>query len=343
MPREWPGVSVVVAAYREQSVIAEKVSNTLENGYPGSIEVLVVVDDPETAAAARTTAARVIEGTERKGKASALNTGIRESTFPVIVLTDANAMLDPGSLERLVRWLDAPGTGAVAGEKRLAAGESQGMYWEFESWLKRREVRFGTTISVTGELIALRRAEYRAIPPDVSVDDLWIALDVVEDGGRIAYEPLARAHESAAISPRDEWERRTRIIAGALDVAWRRRRLLAPGTGGVAPQLWGHLLVRSSPGPISQLLLLARALSASRRSRVARLFVAVHALAAFSLALDARGKRLPAPARLGAQVLFLQSAGVGGTIRWARRRANPELWPKPERVVAARSESGDDD
>lgn len=319
-----------MAAYREAAVIEAKVADTLANGYAGDVDVLVVADDELTAAAARRTPARVIEPGARQGKAAALNLGVREATGEVVVLTDANAFLAPGSLAAMVRWFDDPTIDAVAGEKRVAE-EGEGAYWRYESWLKEREFAAGTTIAVVGEVAAVRRSAWRDIPPDCAVDDLWIAFDVVEGGGRIAYEPAASASEDPNERLADDWERRTRILTGMLDVCWRRRALLGPSSP-IAVQLWGHKVLRSTVGPLAHLLLLLRAVRAARHSPLAALFVLGHALAGGGIAARASGRPVPKPLRPAAQVALLQAVALGGMARYLRG-SRPALWPKPERVV----------
>jgi poly-beta-1,6-N-acetyl-D-glucosamine synthase len=324
----WPDVSVIVPAYLEADVIAAKVAGVRAQDYPGTVEVLVVADDRGTADAARAAQATVVEPGRRMGKSGALNLGVEAAKHEVIVLTDANAMLADGALSALVEPLRDPTIMAVAGEKRVADA-AEGVYWRFESWLKRKEASTGTTIGLVGELAAVRRRVWRPLPVDVAVDDLWIALDVIENGGRIAYAPEASTIEEAGEGLRSQWERRTRVVSGTLDVLWRRRALLRPGSR-VADQLWGHRLVRSSVGPLAHVVLLLRALRASRTSPVARLFLLGHIGAAVALLRSARGADLSAPERLAAQVLFLQAVGVGGVVRYARRERLAK-WPKVSR------------
>src|SRR5207237_6071719 len=175
--------------------------------------------------AAQGTEAKVVPFERRTGKAGALNRGVEASGHPIIVITDANTQLDPGAIAELTRSLADGSVGAVTGEKHV---EGEGLYWRFEAWLKQRESDLGTTIALDGALAALRRAEYLPLPTDVVVDDLWLALDVVDTGMRVVYEPRAISRESATKTWPVEWERRTRIVAGTLDVLWRRRALLAP-------------------------------------------------------------------------------------------------------------------
>jgi hypothetical protein len=251
--------------------------------------------------------------------------------MPVVVFTDANAMIEPGGLASLVRWLEEPTVGAVAGEKRVITARGESVYWAFEAWLKRLENRTGATIGLCGELAALRRSDYVDLPSDVAVDDLWLALDVVEQHKRVVYEPAARVSEDASASAGLEWGRRTRIICGALDVLWRRRRHLVPGRSPVAGQLWGHRLVRSLLGPVAHAGLVLGAVGSARRSRVARLFLAVHAVGLVAVWREERSAKVTPAERLLAQVLFLQAVGLAGVVRWLRRD-RPVFWQKEERV-----------
>src|SRR5688500_9137640 len=51
-PAAWPPISVIVAAYREAAVIDAKIGDLRRNEYPGSLEIIVVADDEQTARAA---------------------------------------------------------------------------------------------------------------------------------------------------------------------------------------------------------------------------------------------------------------------------------------------------
>jgi poly-beta-1,6-N-acetyl-D-glucosamine synthase len=327
---EWPDVTVVVPAYLESGVVADKVRDTLDNGYPGSLEVVVVADDRETAEAASSTPAHVLSFEGRLGKAEAINRAAAASDSPVLVLTDANTKLAQGSLARLVRWFADPSIWAVAGEKAVLDGGGEAMYWRFESWLKRRESRTGTTIGLVGELAAFRRNRLRPLPNDLIVEDLWLALDVVEEGGRVVYEPTARAEELPSPSPRLDWQRRTRIVTGLLDVLWRRRRLLLPGTSPVTAQLWGHRLVRSSVGPIAHIGLLVYALRSAHRSWPARVLAATHVLGGVALVRMLQGTARTRLERAAAQVLYLQAVALAGTLRYLSGD-RPALWKKTGR------------
>lgn len=324
----WPALSVVIPAYREQGVIADKVADLLANGYPGELEVLVVADDRATAAVAGTTSARVIENHDRRGKAAALGRGVAAAAGEIIVMTDANTVLSPGSLTALVRWFADGSVGAVAGEKQVES-MGEGIYWRYESWLKRREFRLGSTIGLVGELAAIRRSAWSPLPVDVAVDDLWIALDVLGRGWRVAYEPQAVALEAAAEHWDETWERRTRVVAGTFDLMWRRRSLLV-GADLVAAELWGHKLLRQSVGPLAHLLGIVLAFRASRRSVFAAVVVTGHVAGAAAAVGLLMNRTVPRVAAVGGEVLFLHTVALAGLVRYLRGD-RPAVWIKPER------------
>jgi len=346
-PGALPSLTVLVPAFREAGVIADKVDDLRANGYPGPLEVLVIADgDPETADAAERAGARVLTGSERLGKSRALNWGFAETDTPIVVLSDANNRLAPGALAFMVEHFADPHVGAVAGEKlEDDGGGGESLYWRFESWLKRREDRLGTTIGLVGELSAIRAEAWRPIPDDVVNDDLWAVLDIIEQGYRVAYEPRARAIEPAVASLAAQWERRTRIVSGGLQVLVRRRRQLRPSAGLVAAELWGHRLVRLTVSPLSHLALLALSVNKLRSSALARAFLLANLCACAGLVSGTRVAEPPAqdestghtPRHLLAvafsgagQVMFLQAVALGGMVRYARGD-RPTMWSTAER------------
>jgi biofilm PGA synthesis N-glycosyltransferase PgaC len=335
-PPAWPAVTVVVPAFQEAGVISSKVADIQANGYPGPIEILVVADgDPVTAERAQAAGARVLCPPERLGKAQALNAGFEAATAPVVVITDANNHIAPGSIAALVCHFEDPTVGAVAGEKTEADGSGESLYWRFESWLKRREWRLGTTIGLVGELAAVRADAWRPIPPDVATDDLWTALDLSARGHRIAYEPRALAVDPPVGSLHQRWERRTRSVSGALYVFARKRHLLRPAEGLIAAEIWGHRLARYTLSPLAHLALVAMAISRAGTSRLARVFLLGHVLGAVSLtrrAVNQSAQIGVVPTALG-QALFLQAVALGGLWRYLRGDRRTQ-WHRIERNEA---------
>ncbi|MGD0378689.1 MAG: glycosyltransferase [Acidimicrobiales bacterium] len=337
-PESWPAVTVLVAAYGEAQCIGPKVRDALANGYPGQLDVMVVADaDIETAVQAEHAGATVVTADDRLGKAQAINLGFSKVTAPVVVITDANNTLSRGAIAAMVRHFGDPAVGAVAGEKVEADGAGEDLYWRFESWLKQREWRLGTTIGLVGELAAIRTDAWRPIPPDIAIDDLWIALDLSGRGYAIAYEPSAKAVEPPVHTLGQQWERRTRSVANALHVFQRRRSELGPSGGLVAAEIWGHRLARYTVSPLAHVALLWIAVRRVRSSRLAKLFLLGHGIGIWTVARRATsetehldepaGDAVPGTsgadlARCGANALgqgvFLQAVALGGIVRYLR-------------------------
>ena len=66
----------------------------------------------------------------------------------------------------------------MAGEKRVrqegdkaASGAGEGLYWKYESFLKRLDTRFYSVVGAAGELYAIRTSLFQPVPADAILDD----------------------------------------------------------------------------------------------------------------------------------------------------------------------------
>jgi biofilm PGA synthesis N-glycosyltransferase PgaC len=98
------------------------------------------------------------------------------------------------------------------GSNETATGE--GLYWKYESFLKKTDSEFYSVVGAAGELFSLRRELYESIPDEVILDDFVISMKVAQKGYRIIYEPNAYAMELPSFSIKDEQKRKIRIAAG---------------------------------------------------------------------------------------------------------------------------------
>ncbi len=341
----WPAVTVVVAAYNEADWIAAKVRDTLAQDYPGALGLLVVADGSTDATAeiARQSGAAVLFEPERRGKAAALNRAMAHVATPLVVFTDANALLAPGALRALVAPFADPGVGAVAGEKRVAGGTGgaagEGLYWRYESALKRLDSRLGSVVGAAGELVALRTERFCPLEEDTLLDDFVLSLRIAGAGFRVAYAPEAAAVEGPSASMEDEWTRKVRICAGGWQAMTRLRGLLNPLRHGLLTvQYVSHRVLRWTLAPallpLALVLNLVLAGSGPVYAGLLAAQVAFYGIAALGWALRnrevaIRGFRLPL------YVVFMHAAVFPGIARfllgrqsvaWARaRRSGPAL------------------
>jgi cellulose synthase/poly-beta-1,6-N-acetylglucosamine synthase-like glycosyltransferase len=271
-PDTLPSVTMVVPAYNERAYLPAKLANCLAQTYPPDrVHLLFVVEGSTDGSAEYLTEQRltlpnltVIDGTERLGKVMAMNNAMRRVTTPITVFTDANTRLNPDALRWLVRGFEGTNVGCVTGEKRIdmtseegAAGSGEGLYWKYESWLKRMDARLHTIVGAAGELFAIRTDLYEPVEPDTLLDDFVISLRIAGRGFRVEYEPEAYALERPAYSILDEQKRKIRIAAGGFQAMQRLAYLWNIGRyGWLTVQYVSHRVLRWAVTPACLPLLL---------------------------------------------------------------------------------------
>jgi len=246
-----PSVTMLVPVHNEAGVIERKVENTRAIEYPGQFECLFVSDSTdETDALLRESigpSMDLLALEERRGKSHAINRGLEEVDSEVVVFSDANTMYEPDAVTELVGPLADPDVGCVTGRLRLvdAAGETaESAYWRYELRLRALESRLGSTVSVNGGLMALRRADVDPLPESALTDDQVLALRQLRAGRSVVYQPDAVATETTTGSLAAEFDRRVRIGAGNYQtLAWF-ADLLDPRRGFVAVSFFSHKVLR---------------------------------------------------------------------------------------------------
>ena len=232
-----PEVTVFIAAYNEADCIERKLRNTLDLSYPEGKLHIVVVTDGSTDGTDRKARAfkdvRVFHQDTRQGKLAAVNRVMPFVLTPITVFTDANTLLNNEALDMLVCAFHDPFVGAVAGEKRIAkmtgggpAEAGEGLYWRYESALKKFDSRLVSVVGAAGELFAIRTHLYENLPSDTIIEDFVLTLGIAAKGYRVVYEPRAYATELASASVKEEMKRKVRIAAGGFQAMVRKKELL---------------------------------------------------------------------------------------------------------------------
>jgi biofilm PGA synthesis N-glycosyltransferase PgaC len=221
-----PFVSFIVAAYNEEDCIAQKIENSLAQDYPADrIEFLFITDGSSDATASLVShypAVRKLHQPERRGKSAALNRAVGAATGDILIFSDANTLLNKEAVLNIARHYRDPEIGGVAGEKKVLSspngmgevGDGEGLYWKYESFLKKLDSQFYSVVGAAGELFSLRRSLYEHISENVILDDFVCSLKVAQKGYRVLYEPDAYAMELPSFSITDERKRKVRIAAG---------------------------------------------------------------------------------------------------------------------------------
>ena len=277
--REGRFVSAVVPAYRERTTIGGLVTLLLHHPESPVAEVVVVADDDaDTAEVARSAGAVVVDGPGRGGKAGAVNRGVARAQHDVVLLMDANVDLDVQAVRRLVAHVDS-GRLDLAGGVRTEQGHAgESMYWAFENATKAAEHRLGGSLALVGELLCLRRDLFRPIPAWVRVDDVFLAVDFATRRKRVSVDTTCVTVEASA-SPRDQLERRFRVMEALLELLVRRPApFLTPSRQLL--MLHAHRTWRSTGGPVCQAALVIACVRAAPRSPLALGWTALNLFAA---------------------------------------------------------------
>ena len=265
-PEFLPEVTFVVAAYNEERWIIDKLENCLEFDYPTErLQLLFVTDGSsdstpnliENYQLPEGVNLRLFHSPERRGKIAAVERIMEYVDTPITIYTDANTMVNSQAIKNIVRHYADPKVGAVAGEKRIqqdskdeASSAGEGIYWKYESTLKRWDSELYSVVGAAGELFSVRTDLYEAVPQDTIIEDFFMTLRIAQKGYRVIYEPGACAVESSSASVKEELKRKIRIAAGGLQAIYRLSPLLNPIRFGLLSfQYISHRVLRWTLAP----------------------------------------------------------------------------------------------
>jgi len=266
--QDYPTVTLMICAYNEQDVIPEKMENIRQLQYPRERFCIMWVtdgsNDQSNELLSQYPEVTLVFSPERRGKAAAMQHGLRENTAEIVVFTDANTMLNADALREIVRQMMKSNVSCVSGEKRVAArhegqtaAEGEGLYWKYESTLKRWDSELYSAMGAAGELFAVRMSDYREAPSNALLDDFMMSMLILKDGHRIAYTSDAYATEYGSADMQEESKRKRRIAAGGLQSIWWLRQLMNPFKHPkVFFQFISHRVLRWSITPFALLALI---------------------------------------------------------------------------------------
>lgn len=237
-----PEVTFIVCAYNEEDWIEQKIANSLALDYPPErIHFCFVTDgsDDRTPDLVRNfpyppgTHWILLHQPQRQGKIAAFQRAMRQVTTPIVVSTDANTLVNREAVFHIVSHFADPRVGAVAGEKRISTAEKadagsagEGIYWQYESLLKKWDSELWSVVGAAGELFAFCTDVYEHVPTDTLVEDFYLTMRIAQKGYRVRYEPDAYAAETSSASVAEELKRKVRIAAGGLQAVVRLASLL---------------------------------------------------------------------------------------------------------------------
>jgi cellulose synthase/poly-beta-1,6-N-acetylglucosamine synthase-like glycosyltransferase/peptidoglycan/xylan/chitin deacetylase (PgdA/CDA1 family) len=229
-------VTVVVPAFNEATTIGPAVRSLALSAHPG-VEVLVV-DDASTDGTATVVGdlglgnVRVIR-TPPGGKAGALNTGVAFARHELIVMVDADTVVEPDSIHRLVQPFADPAIGAVSGNVKVANRRGLLGKWQHIEYVigfnldRRLYDTLGCICTIPGALGAFRRraiTDAGGLHTDTLAEDTDLTIALNRAGWRVVFEDSARAWTEAPTGLRQLWRQRYRWSFGTMQALWKHRR-----------------------------------------------------------------------------------------------------------------------
>ncbi len=263
-----PEVTLFVAAYNEKDYVDGKVKNSLSLNYPKEKVKHVWVTDGSNDGTPdllrKYKEVEVYHEDARGGKIGAMNRGMQFVKTPIVIFSDGNTNLGKDSIREIVNLFRNPKVGCVSGEKRIygkdadaAAGAGEGLYWKYESTLKKWDAELYSVVGAAGELFAIRTELWQEVEKDTLLDDFIISLRVAMAGYTIQYNPNAYAIETASANVKEELKRKIRISAGGIQSVVRLRSLLNIFKyGTLSFQYISHRVLRWTLTPLLLLLII---------------------------------------------------------------------------------------
>ena len=233
---ELPSVTLIIAAYNEGSIIRKKIENTLLLSYPlNKLNYIIVTDgstDNSAVIVAEYPQIILLHREGRTGKINAVHRAMQQVNTEIVIFTDANTFLNQDALINISRHYKNQLVGAVAGEKRVQidqksdATAGEGIYWKYESKLKKWDSDLNSVVGAAGELFSIRTSLYEPVEKDTLLDDFIISMRIAAKGFKIVYEPEAFAMETSSENIKEELKRKVRIAAGGIQSILRLKELL---------------------------------------------------------------------------------------------------------------------
>jgi cellulose synthase/poly-beta-1,6-N-acetylglucosamine synthase-like glycosyltransferase len=329
---ELPRVSLIVAAFDEEEVIAAKLANALALDYPRERLELIVASDGSadaTVERARAAGADLVLDLPRGGKVAAQNAAAELASGEILAFSDANSAWAPDALRHLVEPFADPAVGYVCGQVSFLdpGGDNlEGSYWRYEMALRELESGLAGITAGNGAIYAVRRGSYIPLPPAGS-HDLSLPFLLAKRGKRSLYVPWAGAEEKMVPTLEGELTRKRRMMVGIWDIVVREGMFLP---GGYRPlyafEIVSHRLLRYAT-PFLHALALAANLALLSQGWVYAVTLGVQLALLMAAVL---GRLLPlAPLRI-ARYYVLTTASIALGL-WDRlRHGAPGAWDKAE-------------
>ena len=235
-----PPVAVLVPAYNEETVIVRTVRSVLNSTYP-NLHVIVIDDgsSDRTADAAieaygpEIASGKVMVLTKANGgKAAALNYAVERITEEFYVGIDADTVIAPDAIAKLMPHFEDPLVGAVAGNAKVGNRVNLWTRWQALEYItsqnfERRALNLFNVVTVVPGAIGAWRTgpvkEAGGYPVNTVAEDADLTMSLLEQGLKVVYEDQSLAFTEAPIDAKGLMRQRFRWSFGTLQAVWKHR------------------------------------------------------------------------------------------------------------------------
>lgn len=257
---ELPEIEILIAAYNEEKVIGEKLKSIFESKYPTNKIFVQIGSDSSTD---KTNAIvedfisrypsqiklRVFPG--RTGKSGIINQLVEESTKDILLLSDANVLFTEFTLRELSKHFKNEAIKLVAANIIKVSPNNEGIASQEKSYLKMENrikllesIRWNAVMGAEGGCYTIRRVDFAPVPKNFFMDDFYITMNVLENKGKVIFEPDAICFEDVPNSGKEEYKRKVRISIGNFQNLKRYKALLWPFWKGKGFAFLSHKVLR---------------------------------------------------------------------------------------------------
>ncbi len=232
-PEFYPPITILIAAYNEEASIIETLTSIETQGYSGELEIIVINDGSsdrtaEAAASLNLQGLKIISLPNNTGKATALNTGLKNASYDIIVTVDADTYLYQGALTKIVgRYLfDPPQTAAIAGAICVRNSRTNFItrlqewdYFHGIAMVKRVQSLYQGTLVAQGAFSLYSRRILNEIGgwPNCVGEDIVLSWAMLKNGYRIGYADNAIVFTVVPERYRQLFQQRRRWARGMIE------------------------------------------------------------------------------------------------------------------------------
>ena len=252
-------IGVIIAAYNEENVIAQKIQSILDSDYPLEKVSIYIGSDASTDKTNELIASfqqnhptiylKVFQG--RSGKAFIINQLAKECPDDIFILTDANVFFTQNTISNLVRHFSNPKTKQVCAniiktsDKNIQIQGLEKKYLWLENKIKLKESNtWGFVIGAEGGCYAIRRENYSPVPKNFFMDDFYITMSVIKNKGEVLFDDQAIVYEDLPSESSEEFKRKIRISIGNYQNLFEFKSLLWPLWSPISFAFISHKILR---------------------------------------------------------------------------------------------------